>query len=130
MPFDLAEKFVDAVESALGAALPDDYKAAMRRSNGGEIEAHDDDWTLYPIADTSDKKRLARTANHILVETQGCREWPNFPERALAIANNGAGDQLVYLRNGSTFSPIVYAWSHETGKLEEVADGISQLLPS
>jgi hypothetical protein len=130
MPFDLAEKFIDAVENALGAALPDDYKAAMRLSNGGELEANDDDWTLYPIADTSDKKRLARSANHILIETQGCREWPNFPVHALAIANNGAGDQLVYLRNGSSFSPIVYAWCHETGKLKEVADGISQLLLS
>jgi hypothetical protein len=130
MPFDLAEKFIDAAEAALGAELPNDYKAAMRISNGGELEANHEDWTLYPIADTSDKKRLARTANHILVETQECREWPNFPETALAIANNGAGDQLVYLRNGSTYGPMVYVWSHETGEVEVVANSISQLLPT
>jgi hypothetical protein len=128
MPFDLSEEFIIAAESALGAALPDDYKAAMRLSNGGEVEVNDDGWTLYPIADKSDKKRLARTANHILLETQGCREWPKFSENALAIAGNGTGDQLVYLRNGSSFGPTVYMWSHESGELEAVVDSISQLL--
>ena len=128
MPFDLSDEFIIAAEQALGAALPDDYKAAMRQSNGGEVEANTDSWTLYPIADKTDRKRLARTANHILVETQGCREWPKFPEHALAIACNGTGDQLVYLRNGHCFGLKVYAWSHETGELEVVADSISQLL--
>ena len=128
MPFDLSEEFITAAEQALGAALPDDYKAAMRRSNGGEIESNTDSWTLYPIADKSDRKRLARTSNHILVETEACREWSKFPEHALAIASNVTGDQLVYLRNGQNFDSTVYAWSHETGELDVVADSISELM--
>jgi len=128
MPFHLAEKFVIAAEHALGAALPDEYKAAMQVSNGGELEANGDDWNLYPIADTSDRKRLARTANHVLAESQACQGWQGFPTNALAIASNGAGDQLLFLKNGAAFGATVYAWSHETGELEVVAESFNKLL--
>ena len=128
MPFDLAEKFVVAAESALGASLPDEYKVAMRQSNGGEVETDDDYWNLYPIADTSDRKRLARTANHILAETQACQGWPGFPENALAIARNSTGDQLLFLKKGTEFGATVYAWSHETGNIKAVADSFNKLL--
>jgi hypothetical protein len=97
MPFDLAEQFIIAVESVLGAALPEEYKKAMRLSNGGELEVNDDNWSLHPIADSSDRKRLARTAGHILAETKVCKGWPSFPENGLAIASNGSGDQLIFL---------------------------------
>jgi hypothetical protein len=128
MPFDLAEIFVIAAEHALGAALPDEYKAAMQMSNGGEVEANGDDWNLYPIADTSDRKRLARTANHVLAESQACQGWRGFPENALAIASNGAGDQLLFLKNGSAFGATVYTWSHETGEVKAVAESFKKLL--
>lgn len=101
MPFDLSEPFMLAAESKLGATLPAAYRSAMLRSNGGELSVDDDDWMLYPIADTSDRKRLSRTANHVIKETQVCRQWPDFPRDALAIASNGAGDQLVFLRQGA-----------------------------
>lgn len=127
MPFDLAEQFVLSVEQELGAALPAAYRVAMLRRNGGELAAGDDDWQQYPIADTSDRKRLSRTTNHILKETQEARAWPSFPAGALAIAGNGAGDQLVLLRQGNAFSPAVYVWSHETGHLQEVASDFSKL---
>jgi SMI1 / KNR4 family. len=127
MPFDLAETFVLAAERELGSPLPVSYRAAMLRENGGELETESDDWELYPIADTSDRKRLSRTANHIIKETQSWRGWPRFPEGALAIAGNGSGDQLVFLKEGVTFTPTVYAWSHETGAIAKVADDFAKL---
>jgi len=99
----------------------------MLRENGGELEAEEDDWQQYPIADTSDRKRLSRTANHIINETESCRTWPNFPRGALAIAGNGSGDQLVLLQQGASFAPAVYVWSHETGQLEKIADDFAEL---
>ena len=127
MPFDLAESFILDAERELGAKLPESYKAAMSRSNGGEIETLDDVWQLHPIADTSDRKRLARTANHVLRETAAMRGWAKFPEGAPAIAANGSGDQLVFLRGASSFESTVHLWSHETGDLEQLAEDFSEL---
>jgi hypothetical protein len=130
MPFDLAESFLLAAERELGASLPKSYRLAMLRENGGEIGTDDDDWQQYPIADTSDRKRLSRSANHILKETESCRGWARFPENAVAIAGNGAGDQLVLLRQNEAFAPEVYAWLHESGELEKVADDFSLIKAS
>lgn len=127
MPFDLAESFILAAEQKLGAKLPESYRSSMLRENGGELETEEDAWQQYPIADTSDRKRLSRTANHIIKETESCSGWPNFPEGALAIAGNGGGDQLVLLKQGASFAPTVYVWSHETGELEKIADDFSEL---
>ena len=127
MPFDVAETFVLSAERELGSPLPASYREAMLRENGGERETESGDWELYPIADTSDRKRLSRTANHIIKETQSCRGWPRFPEGALAIAGNGSGDQLVFLREGASFTPTVYVWSHETGAIAKVADDFANL---
>ena len=127
MPFDLAESFIEDVENNLGAKLPDSYKESMRLENGGEIETDNDYWQQYPIADTSDHKRLSRSANHILKETEICKKWPGFPGYGLAIAGNGSGDQLVLLRQGNSFEPSVYCWSHETGQLVKVANDFSEI---
>jgi hypothetical protein len=61
MPFDLDERYVQAAEQALGASFPTTYRLAMMSSNGGTVATESDDWELYPIADDSDRKRLART---------------------------------------------------------------------
>jgi hypothetical protein len=127
MPFDLSESFIVAVEQELGASLPTSYRSSMSRENGGEIEVEEDGWQQYPIADTSDRKRLSRTANHVLKETKQCLSWPRFPTGALAIASNGTGDQLVFVRRGQAFDPEVYVWSHETGALAKVADDFTHL---
>ena len=127
MPFDLAETFILEAERQLGASLPSSYKTAMSRSNGGEIEAADDVWHLHPIADTSHRKRLARTANHIIRETESLREWSKFPAGALAIGANGSGDCLVFLRSANSLGPAVHLWSHETGQTELVAGDFNEL---
>jgi len=127
MPFDLAESFIHEAERELGAKLPVSYTAAMAQANGGEVEVLDDVWQLHPIADTSDRKRLARTANHVIRETESLRGWARFPAGALAIAANGSGDQLVFLRGATSFESAVHLWSHETGELEQVAEDFSEL---
>jgi hypothetical protein len=127
MPFDLAEPHLIAAEQTLGATLPASYRQAMLRSNGGEVATADEDWVLHPIADKADRKRLARSASHILKETAALKAWPGFPAAAVAIASNGEGDALVFVRREGGFDPAVYAWSHETGKLTSVANDFSEL---
>lgn len=127
MPFDLAESFISAAEQLLGATLPEAYRVTMLKKNGGELEIEDDVWQQYPIADTSDRKRISRTINHIIKETQHLKSWPGFPEEAVAIAGNGSGDQLVLLKAGASFGQEIYIWAHETGQLQKIANNFSAL---
>jgi len=127
MPFEVDVEFIVAVERALGCALPASYRAAMMRSNGGEVSALDEAWWLYPIADASTSPRISRTANHVLRETEQARAWPGFPIEALAIASNGDGDQLVLLRDGADFGDAVFAWRHDTRETIQVVADFAEL---
>ncbi|MEE8114630.1 MAG: SMI1/KNR4 family protein [Nitrososphaerales archaeon] len=69
MPFDLSEDQLIATEKELAATFPKSYRSKMKRANGGSVEAADDVWELIPIRDVSDRKRLSRTTNHVLLET-------------------------------------------------------------
>jgi hypothetical protein len=77
--------------------------------------------------DSTDRKRLARTCNDVVAESMRLAEWERFPRQALAIAHNGEGDQLIFLRSGERFAPAVYCWSHESGELTRVAEDFAQL---
>ena len=125
MPFPLDEKWIRAAEEALGKSLPDDYKGRLIRDNGGELEAEGDIWFLHPILDQSDRKRVKRTCNHILLETKNANEWPGFPPEAVAIATNGSGDIMVFLPDENTeaaFGSRAYAWWHETRQLQCISE--------
>ncbi len=126
MPFPLDIRFVRDAEQKLGRHLPLSYAARMCRENGGEFDAGVDTFSLYPILDTSDPKRLARTCNDIVRETASARERAGFPPDALAIGDNGGGDLLVLLPDPEAprFADEVYWWDHETGTLERVADSL------
>lgn len=127
MPFPLDDKYLRSAEEELDAMLPDGYRRAMMAANGGEVAGDVDDWYLYPIMDGTDKKRLARTCNDVVAETKRLTEWERFPRQALAIAHNGEGDQLLFLRANDRFEAAVYRWSHETGELTRVAEDFAQL---
>jgi len=99
----------------------------MMRNNGGEIEAAGDAWELIPIRDGSSQKRLARTCNDVLSETDQFRLWRSWPKGAIGIARNGVGDALVLLKDGDQIQPAIHAWWHETGELELVANDFSDL---
>ena len=99
--------------------------------NGGAVCGQPDVWMLYPIFDSSDKKRLKRTCNDVIRETQNAREWAGFPDDAVAIASNGGGDQLVLLRAKHATEMLaeeVYWWDHETAELHLVASRFSDLV--
>ena len=127
MPFNLSEEQLAQTEKELGARLPEEYREAMMADNGGEVSTEEDDWEFYPIRDTSDRKRLSRTCNHIVKETESARGFGNFPENAIAIAGNGLGDQMVLVREEASFKSTVYLWLHETGELRELAASCNDL---
>ena len=84
MPFPVEPKYIQAAEQSLGIQLPPRFKARLSAENGGEIllepDNEDSSFTLLPVFDTSDKKRLRRTCNHIAKETASAREsWHGFP---------------------------------------------------
>ena len=128
MPFDLDERYVQAAEQALGVSFPTSYRVAMMRSNGGAIATESDDWDLYPIADDSDRKRLARTLNGVVPETQRARAWHGFPPSAVLLGGNGEGDQLVFLAVGKGLGPEIFIWRHEACDLVRVADDFAALV--
>jgi len=125
MAFDLDKKYIDKVEKTLEATLPSAYKKSMMQSNGGTIELDDEVWELFPIQDNSDKKRISRSCNHILHETQIAKEWNGFPQGSLAIASNDIGDLLIFKKDDDRYIDTVYKWSHETKHSEVVADSFN-----
>jgi hypothetical protein len=133
MAIPVEERFIIETEQKLGAKLPLAYVKKMMKENGGEVQAPSDEWTLYPIFDSSDKKRLKRTCNDIIRETQNAREWKGFPDDAVAIGSNGCGDQLVLLRDKvspEVLADEVYWWDHETSTLNMVAPNFGDLVSS
>jgi len=127
MPYPVAENYILDAEAALGGKLPERYRGWITRSNGGEVEARKDTWQVHPLEDRSDRKRFARSANHVVRETEQARKWPTFPATAIAIASNGTGDLLVLQQKASEFSDMVYLWSHESGELLPIAKSIDDL---
>lgn len=116
MAFPVTEDKIQAAEETLGRRLPDSLRERLLQNNGGEvIDDEGNDWILHPVRDDSDRKRLARTANDIIRETESAREWEDFPENAIAIANDGTGDLIVLLPDYDAF----YIWSHEDEPLIE-----------
>jgi hypothetical protein len=70
---------------------------------------------LHPVSDASDRKRLSRTANDIVRETQQARKSAGFPENGIATAENVFSDLLVLL----PISEHILVWDHETGELSD-----------
>ena len=127
MSFNLSEEQLAQTEKQLGAKLPHDYREVMKLDNGGEASTEEDDWEFYSIQDTSDRKRSSRTCNHIINETESCRGFGTFPEEAVAIANNGLGDQMVFIKESGQFLNSVFLWLHETGELQKLAETFNDI---
>lgn len=127
MPFPVDRRFIERAEQQLGRSLPETFVRRLLEDNGGEVEVAGDTWQLHPVFDDSDRKRMGRTANHILRETEVARGWNGFPAEAIAIGANGSGDRLVLLPSGERFGETVYCWDHETGELHEAAESFATL---
>ena len=123
MPFPTTEPYIEAAERELGVKLPQEYRERLLASNGGELSTADDDWQVFPVFDTSNRKTVGRSAGHIVAENQSARTWAGFPMGAIAIAGNGEGDLLVLLAEGRAgrLNAQVNVWNHETLKCTPAA---------
>ncbi|WP_281231026.1 SMI1/KNR4 family protein [Flavobacterium gelatinilyticum] len=130
MAFPVDIKYVQETEEELGLKFSPLFKEKMIEENGGEAQTEDYDWNLYPFFDKSDKKRISRTCNHIILETKQAKEWGHFPLNAIAVGGNGCGDQLILLpcENNKILGDTVYFWCHETGEVQKAADNIQKLI--
>jgi hypothetical protein len=119
MPFPVAEQFIATTERKLGVSFPPGFRAHMSSQNGGILSTDDGDWQLFPFFDPSDRKHLSRTCNDIVHETITAREWRDFPPEAIAIADNGSGDYLVFLPlpDSTMLQTRPFIWLHESGEL-------------
>ncbi len=127
MPWPVAENYIEDCESALGVTLPDTYRNAMMNHNGGAVVCDDDVWTLHPIWDKSDKKRLKRTVNDVARETDAMSNWTGWPSNAVCIAANGTGDALIFSGGPHSCDAAVHRWNHETGQTRQIANDFSDL---
>ena len=133
MPFPVEPQYIQAAEQALGIQFPSRFKARLSAENGGEIllepDNEDSSFTLLPVFDTSDKKRLRRTCNHIAKETASAREsWHGFPTQAVLIGDNQCGDFLLLLpESPQQLGEAIFLWSSDGGELEQVAGSIDDL---
>jgi len=129
MPFPTTLDQVRKTEAKLLRKLPQSYVGRMIEENGGIVEAAEDEWSLHPIFDDSDRVRVKRTCNDIIRETHSAQEWTDFPAGALALAANGSGNLLIFLchEGSDRFQDAVFVWDHETGHIELVADDFAEL---
>lgn len=130
MPFPVEIKYVTETETRLGVKFPASFVVRMTKLNGGSVETDVDGWELFPFLDSTDRKRLARTCNDIVHETQFARQSPRFPADAVAIGANGGGDYLILVPQADApqlLSHEVFWWDHETGEISHVADDFADL---
>jgi SMI1 / KNR4 family (SUKH-1) len=130
MPFPTTEHFVRRAEAELDCKLPREYHAWALTNNGGELSAANDSWEVFPVFDDSDRKRAARSANHIIRETVMARRWHGFPPEGVPFAANGRGDLLIFLpreHDATELAPEVYIWHHEKRTCDSIASSLSEL---
>ena len=125
VPFPVDENRIAAAERALGRRLPDGLRDRLRQENGGEIEAAGIVWSLHPILDDSDRRRLRRTGtNNMVHETEEARDTFKelFPDGAVAVAGDGGGNYLLLLPDENK----PRWWEPRTGHLEPAPTDWSQ----
>lgn len=127
MAFNLPIEQLEACEKELGLSFPEHYRNALLEENGGTVETNEDYWEIVPIKDKTDRKRLSRTCNDIIHETNSFSKFNNWHENAYVIAQNGSGDALVFFREGNRFEKEIFMWSHEDGALQFITDDLSSL---
>lgn len=113
MPFPTTEIYLARAETALGRRLPEPFRVRLLADNGGEIVVADEGFRLHPVFDETNRRTIARTVNHIVLETEEARRWHRFPPQAVALASGNA-DQLILFE----WSDDVYFWDHETGEAD------------
>ena len=127
MPFPVEEKFILRAENLLNVKFPDSYRTKMSNDNGGAVEVGEDIFYLYPIYDDSDRKRIGRTINSVVKETEYQRS-NGLSKDVIAIGDNQGGDLLVFKINKSGHIDEKIFWiDHEVQELELVVNSFSEL---
>ncbi|WP_201614568.1 SMI1/KNR4 family protein [Gulosibacter hominis] len=118
MAFPVDESRILAAEEALGRTFPNVLRQRLMSENGGEIDdAEEGYWFLYPVYDDSDRRRLGRSANHVVKETETWRSQADgFPQDAVAVAEDQEGNAIVLLPGDDRF----YVWDHELRETEAI----------
>ncbi len=128
MSFPVDEKFILNAESELGVRFPESFRIKMMKSNGGGVEVSDDYFGLHPFYDTSDKKRIKRTCNSIVKETNMARSHYRLPDNLVVIGDNGGGDVLVFkVKTNGKIDSTVYWFNHETEEIVFAANDFGEL---
>lgn len=136
----VAEQYLRQAEEKLGCRFPQAYVRRMTAANGGVIRlpGQRELWELYPIWDTSDKKRLKKTFNDVVRATEQLRISQGFPTGAVAIGSSLSGDaffaesaeQLIFLPTGGSdigLNETVYRWDHTLpGEALELAQSFAE----
>ena len=128
MPFPIEEKYIKATEEELNVIFPPKFKKRMMEDNGGTLSSYKiESIELYPFFDKSSKKRISRTWSHIGLETKKERETDyGFPENAIAIGNDGCGNQVILKHNGdNVLKDTFYLWNCKTGKIKKIGESIN-----
>lgn len=102
----------------MGRTFPDALRQRLMKDNGGEIDDADEGyWFLYPVYDDSDRRRLGRSANHVVKETETWRSQADgFPQDAVVVAEDQEGNAIVLLPGDDSF----YVWGHELRETEPI----------
>jgi hypothetical protein len=95
MAFPTTAPKVEAAERELGVKFPREYRERLLARNGGEIFTAGDDWQVFPVFDSTNRKTAGRSTGHVVLETHNARAWEGFPPDAVAIASNEEGDYLI-----------------------------------
>ncbi len=123
MTFPTTESHIEAAERELGVRLPREFRERLMARNGGELTTAGDDWQVFPVFDTTNRRTASRSSSNIVLENRSARDWEGFPPGAVAIASNGSGDLLVLMPSmpSGSLGPQVFVWSHETRKSKPAA---------
>jgi hypothetical protein len=129
MAWPVEQKYIDDAQRQLGVVFPRNFVARLRKLNGGALTRDGQTWWFHPVWDKSDKRRLSRTSNDIVRETQHARTWPGFPQAGVAIAQGTGSERLILLPSESDpgqLGEAVYDWDPPR-ELERVAETVMDL---
>jgi hypothetical protein len=72
--FPTTESHIEAAERELGVRLPREFRERLVARNGGELTTTaGDDWQVFPVFDSTNRKTASRSAGHIVLENRSAR---------------------------------------------------------
>ena len=86
MAFPTTESHIEAAERELGVRLPREFRERLLARNGGELTTAGDDWQVFLVFDSTNRKTASRSAGHLVLENRRARGWEGFPPGAVAMA--------------------------------------------